>query len=781
MDQKLLETLEFPKIIEELAKRAQSSLGKERCRELKPAVHLQEIEDSQEETEQALRCILEWGNPPLFGIYPLKQAVHRAKLGGVLTMEQLLEISESLRVSRALIQYVAEAQEGDFVDRMRQLFTQKGLEEEISRSILSAEEMADTASHTLFQIRRTIKQKQDRIKDLLNHIMMGHAQAGHLRENLITIRQGRFVLPVKAEYKNAVRGIVHDQSGSGATLFIEPLAVVNLNNEIRQLEVEEQEEIQRILADLSQEVGTYAEELSLNEEALVSLDFAFAKARYSLDIQGSRPVFSEDRSVDLHQARHPLLGKNVVPIDLRLGDEFNTLIITGPNTGGKTVTLKTLGLMELMGQSGLQIPCASPSKLGVFSQIFADIGDRQSIEMSLSTFSASMTNIVDILNRCEEDSLILFDELGAGTDPTEGAALAMAILQDMTGRGIRTVATTHYSELKLFAIRELGVQNASVEFNVKTLSPTYRLMIGLPGRSNAFEISKRLGLPDSYLQQASQHLDSENVQFEDVLSDIEENRRAVQKERREMERMRSNYEKKLQEMKKQLENAETNYQRQREKVEQEAQQIVWEARETAKKMIREAKQAKAGDRPSLDRALNSIHEQSKGFDRRVEARPQKRPHRPGPKNLKTGESVRILSLNQEGVIVQGPDKNGDVLVQMGILKVNSNVKDLVRVAEKEEEGQKSTTAPLHLQKVEEVKTELDLRGERFEAAMDLVDKYLDDAVLAGLSQVRLIHGKGTGALRKGIHDRLKKDRRVHHYELASLKEGGAGVTVVQLQ
>ncbi len=781
MQESVLKTLEYDKILQRVAEHAASSLGKERVLALRPSADRNVILQAQEETADALRLLLAFGNPPLFGIYPIRAALKRASLGGVLTMRDLLRIADSLRVAQALHAYVSEAEDGVIVRQLRALFLQEGLEQEITNAIMTEETMADTASRTLYGIRQKLRAKNDQIKIKLNEILAHAGQAGYLNENLITMRDGRYVLPVKAAHRNQVKGVVHDSSGSGQTVFVEPLAIVELNNEIRTLEGEEQEEIQRILAELSMEVAEYEQELRGNEEALVFVDFTFAKAQYALEIHASRPEFSLDRSVKLDEARHPLLGKNVVPIAIRLGKEFNTLIITGPNTGGKTVTLKTLGLLQSMAQAGLQIPARSPSTVAVFSSIYADIGDKQSIEQSLSTFSASMTNIVHILKDADPDSLLLFDELGSGTDPTEGAAMAMAILKRLRDEDIRTVATTHYAELKLFAIQEEGVQNASVEFDVETLSPTYRLIIGLPGRSNAFEISKRLGLPEDILEEAQHYVDHGTIRFENVLADIEKSRIASEEERAQIRREREAYQVKLSDMQKELEAAKRAYEKRMEASRAEAASIIQEAKETAQEMLRQAKDALKGERPALDRSYNKIHESAKAFEKKHQ-KAKADPARKGPADLTVGESVKILSLNQSGVLVEGPDKNGDVKVQMGILKINSNVKDLARVADpKQIEVPSAPKSFVSVHKAAEQMPYLDLRGKRYEEALDIVDKYLDDCVLAGYNKVRVIHGKGTGALRKGIQEKLKKDRRVASFDFADVREGGTGATDIILK
>ncbi|WP_066924145.1 endonuclease MutS2 [Murdochiella massiliensis] len=781
MQDSVLKTLEYDKILALVADHAQSAIGRDRILALRPSTERETVLQTQEETADAVRLLLAFGNPPLFGIYPIRAALKRAALGGVLSMRDLLHIADTLRVSRELQRYVAEAEDGVMVRAIHSLFLQDGLERAISDSILTEDTMADTASRALYTIRQKLRTKNDQIKIRLNEILAHAAQAGYLNENLITMRDGRYVLPVKAANRNQVKGVVHDSSGSGQTAFVEPLAIVELNNEIRSLEGEEEEEIQRILADLSQEVAEFEEELGGNEQVLIHLDFTFAKAQYALATGCSQPTFSMDRSIALQQARHPLLGKNVVPIDIRLGKDYTTLIITGPNTGGKTVTLKTLGLLQAMAQSGLQIPARTPSVVGIFSFIYADIGDKQSIEQSLSTFSASMTNIVHILASADRDALLLFDELGSGTDPTEGAAMAMAILKQLRDQDIRTVATTHYAELKLFAIQEEGVQNASVEFDVETLSPTYRLVIGLPGRSNAFEISKRLGLSEDILREAESYLDHGTIRFENVLADIEKSRQASEEERLQIRREREAYQQKLIHMKQELEQAQQAYERRMQNAEQQARDIIKEARETAQDMLRDAKDALKGERPALDRAYNKVHESAKDFEKKHQ-KVKADTNRPGPQNLQMGESVKILSLNQTGVLVEGPDRNGDVKVQMGILSVSSNVRDLARVAEPDRiVTPKASSSFVSVNTAQNSLPYLDLRGERFDDAMRTVDKYLDDCVLAGYNKVRIIHGKGTGALRKGIHERLKHDRRVVSFAFADVREGGTGATDVVLK
>ena len=785
MNEKVLTCLEFDKLLNKVAAFAESSMGKRSVNNIRPSSDIKTIQRLQEETDRAIGLILSYGNPPLFGINELKSATKRASLGGVLTMGQLLEIAESLRVSRSLIDYCKDADFNACTGLIRSLFTQRGLEEEIENAIDSEERMNDSASDKLFTIRRNISIKQGQIRTKLNDIMVQAAKGGHLSENLITVREGRYVLPVKASSRSSFRGLVHDKSSSGATIFMEPLACVELNNQIRDLEIEEKEEIRKLLADLSMEVSAFSSEIGGNQDLLQYIDMTFAKAKYSLDMGGSRPVFTDDRSIDLIEAKHPLLSGKVVPIDIKLGKDFNTIIITGPNTGGKTVSLKTLGLIQLMGQSGLQIPCRNNSSLGIFDEIYADIGDKQSIEQSLSTFSASMKNIVQIMKVADDRSLVLFDEIGAGTDPVEGAALAIAILEGLTEKGIRTAASTHYSELKLFAIRAKGVQNASVEFDVKSLSPTYRLIIGLPGRSNAFEISRRLGMPDDILKSAEKKIEDENIQFEDVLADIENKRKSMEYQRRQMEAERQNYSRKLKKMQEDLNSAQSRYEKGMEEAREMAAKLIDEAKEKAQSMIREAKKAREFGRGTadLDRSLSRINEEAKSIESKMPAAAKRKISGP-PKDLRVGEKVEIISMGQEGILVGEPDKDGNALVQMGILKVNSKLDNLRRVEETEEEKSKNSVTGVKFVRSEGVSnfsSELDLRGERYGDALNILDKYLDQACLENISRVRIIHGKGSGALRKGVHEFLKTYPGIASYKFADVREGGSGVTIVDFK
>lgn len=797
MDFRLLENLEYDKLLKVLESYCQSGPGQRTMAALRPVSDSGLIKAWQDETEDAISLVLNLGQPPLYGIKEIRPYLARAGKGGVLNMGELLDIAELLRVSQDLLSYVSQLEEkGASASLIAGLFSNQGLQEDISRSILSQDSMADKASHTLYSIRQSMRDKQDKIKERMNAIMGQAARAGYLSENLITLREGRYVLPVKASNRAHVKGLVHAQSSSGATVFIEPMALVELNNEIRDLELQEEAEIQRILKEFSSQVALYKEELDGNEKALAYIDFTFAKANYALDTHCHRPKFSDKREIDLKAARHPLLGPDVVPIDIELGKDFDILIITGPNTGGKTVSLKTLGLMQCMGQAGLQIPCKENSQLAIFSSIYADIGDKQSIEQSLSTFSASMTNIVKILNKADENSLILFDELGSGTDPTEGAAMAMAILERLRDYDIRTVATTHYAELKVFAIREEGVQNASVEFDISSLSPTYRLIIGLPGKSNAFEIAKRLGLKDDILDEAQKYLDRGGVRFESVLADIETRRKNLESEEEKIKQERIDYTSKLKSMQNELTRAQAAYDKDMTEAREEADRIIKEAESEARSLIKTAKSALKGSRPELDRALSTIDLKAKDAKESAAKISKKLTDRKNPKNkdkdkagksnnredLKVGDTVKVLSLDQDAIIIDGPDKNGDLLLRMGILKINSNIRDLIKIKEEKIQVKSHVKGnSISQAKAMENKPQLDLRGFRYEEAISRADKYLDDCLLTGYDKVRIIHGKGTGALRKGIHDFLKNDPRVSSFDFADAREGGSGATDIILK
>ena len=788
MEQKTLETIEYDRIREALADKAHSKLGAQRCRDLLPSTDIGQVERLQEDTRDALKLIIKHDNPPLYGIHDLSKIMKRLDLGGVLDNRQFMQISDSLRVSRSLKNYIKEYEEKNddednrISELIKGLYSNLRVEEEINRIIVSEEEIADDASKNLFTIRRGIKQRTKDVRDRLNAIVKG--SQNKLQENLITMRDGRYVVPVKAESRKFFPGIVHDQSASGQTLYIEPMAVVEINNEIRKLEIKEVEEINKILRDLSDLCNLYNEEIAGNQERLVEIDFNFAKGQLAYEMQAIKPILNDKNIINIKNARHPLLKGRVVPISIRLGKDYRALIITGPNTGGKTVTLKTLGLMTVMAQAGLHLPCDQFSELAVFENIFADIGDRQSIEMSLSTFSASMTNIVDILARADEKSLVLFDELGSGTDPTEGAALAMSIIDDLTQRGVLTVSTTHYSELKLYAISTDGVQNASVEFDVETLSPTYRLIIGTPGKSNAFEIARRLGLENNILAAANDYISKENVEFEDLISDIETDRIRLEERLEEVEKQKRDYEILNERLEDEISKHRQKKESEVEDAKAQALAILEEAKEESKKILKFAKSQTGYSDKELDRAYTMVHDEYKDLSEKYAKVKKKRINTKAPiDNLKLGETVKILSMDDQGVVQTLPDNNGDLTVQMGILKFTVNINDVVKVEEEKKEVKQKTNYRniLKNKASQDLSRDLDLRGMNVDESIGEIEKYLDDAILMGLKEVNIIHGKGTGALREGITEYLKRSRYVSKYRLGSLKEGGAGVTVVTLK
>lgn len=793
MNEKVLRVLEYDKIVERLADRASSNLGKELAGELMPSTDFDEIKQALKETTDAVTCILRKGSPPLGGIHDIRSSIQRAVAGGMLNPGELLRVADVLRVSRKLKGYITQ-------DKMEledtntilllcsNLGTNRTLEDRLDQSIESEDQLSDYASPALASIRRDIRRLQDSIKDKLNSIIRSAQNKKIMQDAVVTLRGDRYVVPVKAEYRSQFPGLVHDISQSGATIFIEPLAVVEANNEIRQLKNKEEREIERILMELTGEVANNADLLTENVKLLSRIDFAFAKARLSLDIKGVEPVLNTERRIVIKKGRHPLIDPAVVvPVDISLGDSFSTMIITGPNTGGKTVTLKTTGLFVLMAQAGLHIPAAENSEMCVFRKVFADIGDEQSIEQSLSTFSSHMKNIVNILNEVDEDSLVLFDELGAGTDPTEGAALATAILDRLTKRGIRTMATTHYSELKIYAMTTPGVQNACCEFDVETLRPTYRLLVGIPGRSNAFSISKRLGLDEGIIEDAKNFLTGEDIQFEELLSDIQKNRLETEKEReqatremREIERLKEA----AREQKKKIEDEKENILNQARK---EARSILADARRQAEAIMERLKELeKAYHQQNAEREMmelkQNIRQKINELDERMaeSVLPRKGYAKP-PESLKPGDTVMIINLNQKGTVLEAPDKDGNVLIQAGIMKIKMHITQLRLVDE-----QRNITDSIQNTRVSGVKSgnvglELDIRGLNIEEARVKIDKYIDDVVIAGLHEVSIIHGKGTGVLRKGVHEFLSKHPHVKSFRLGKYGEGETGVTIVTIK
>lgn len=791
MNQRSLNALEYYKIRDMLVEKAESKPGKDIAINLMPTTNPSQVSYFQNETNEALTLLIKRGNPPLYGIYRIAEEVKRAELGGMLHPVSLLKIAEGLRVSRALKNYMRDTREETadtyevIGDMIHNLGLYRKLEDSIQNAIIGEDEISDNASSILRNIRRQIKSKNDGIKDKLNNIINSSTHKKFLQDSLVTMREGRYVIPVKQENKGNVPGLVHDVSSSGATAFIEPMAVVELNNQLKELEIKEREEIERILMELTEMVGDEAEGLRSNELLLSRLDYAFAKGKLALDMDATKPKFNENGYINIRKGRHPLLDDDVVPIDVYIGKEFNTLIITGPNTGGKTVTLKTVGLFTLMGQSGLHIPADFNSELSIFEKVFADIGDEQSIEQSLSTFSSHMTNIVDILNEVDENSLVLFDELGAGTDPTEGAALAMSILDHLRTIGIRTLATTHYSQLKVYALTTDNVRNASVDFDVETLSPTYKLSIGVPGKSNAFDISKRLGLQDYIIARARELLTKESIEFEDVLQAMDKDRKIAEENKTEAERFKID----IENLKNQLKNEKSKTENMREKILQdarvEAKQIVRNAKENADLIIDELKSiSNEIDRDKskrLQEAQDMLRKEIREKESRASTGLKEVKSNKPPQRLKAGETVEVLTLNQEGIVVTPPDDKGNVEVQIGIMKVNVSNSTLRRTSGKEQVSEIERGKTIKARKSKTVKTELDIRGRNIDEGTFELDKYLDDAYLSGLKEVYIIHGKGTGALRVGIKSHLKTHKLVKTQRTGKYGEGGDGVTVVELK
>ncbi len=790
MNAKVLRVLEYDKVIRMLEEKATSAPGRELCRALVPMTDLSEIEAAQEETAAALARIFRKGSISFGNNRPLGMSLRSLEIGSTLSAPELLGIAGLLENAARVKNYGRQEKDDEAADCLTEDFQflepLTPLSSEIRRCILSEEEIADDASANLKRIRRSMVSVGEKIHSQLNSMVNGSARTW-LQDSVITMRDGRYCIPVKSEYKNQVPGMVHDQSASGSTFFIEPAAVVNLNNQLRELEIEEQKEIAVILASLSARAAEHSTEISEDMRILTRLDFIFARAGLAMDLNASRPVFNREHRIRIRQGRHPLLDKKkVVPIDVELGKDFDLLIITGPNTGGKTVSLKTVGLLTLMGQAGLHIPALDRSELSVFTEVFADIGDEQSIEQSLSTFSSHMTSIVSILAHADADSLCLFDELGAGTDPTEGAALAIAILNFLHDRGIRTMATTHYSELKIYALSTPFVENACCEFDVETLRPTYRLLLGIPGKSNAFAISKKLGLSDEIIEAAKEQIDEQDVNFEDVISDLEASRVTIEKEQREIEA----YKKEIETLKKRL-------QEKNEKIDQARDKILREANEKAREILQDAKNVadesirvfqKAGPGASM-KDLEKTREKLRG---KIDEKNSKLsiPKKEAPKTrlkpeqLKKGDLVKVVSMGLKGTVSSLPDAKGNLFVQCGILRTNVNVQDLVRLEEPSVTApnmKRTGTGKLRMSKSISVSPEINLLGKTVDEAIPLLDKYLDDAYLAHLKSVRVVHGKGTGALRNAVQQHLKRVKYIKSYRLGEYGEGDAGVTIVEFK
>ena len=792
MNEKALKTLEYDKIIEQLTSRASSLLGKRKCENLQPSASLGEIEHLQRQTQDALTRLFQKGTISFGGARDVRGSLKRLEIGSSLGIQELLSICSVLENSSRVKAYgrrensdIPRDSLDDLFDALEPLGT---LSAEIRRCILSEDELSDDASPALRQIRRSIKNTGERIHNQLAGMVNGSARS-YLQDAVITMRNGRYCIPVKAEYKNQVPGMIHDQSSTGSTLFIEPMAVVKLNNDIRDLELKEQAEIEAILASLSELAAQNRESIQYDLETLTELDFIFARASLAMDQKATRPLFNTDGYINIRKGRHPLIDKDrVVPIDIHLGKEFHLLIVTGPNTGGKTVSLKTVGLLTLMGQSGLHIPALDRSELSIFTEVYADIGDEQSIEQSLSTFSSHMTNVVSFIEKADRDSLVLFDELGAGTDPTEGAALAIAILNYLQKQGIRTMATTHYSELKVYALSTAGVENASCEFDVETLRPTYRLLIGVPGKSNAFAISGKLGLPDFIIDEARKQISQEAESFEDVISQLEESRVTLEREQEEISR----YKEEIASLKKDLETRQEKLDSRKEKILQDANEqahaILREAKEYADKTMKDfhrfgkeniSVKEMEQERQRLREKMNKVEKKMTIKKKAAPAKTLK------PSDLHLGDGVKVLSMNLKGTVSTLPDSRGYLFVQMGIMRSKVHISDLAILQDDPvitaPNLQRTQTGKIKMSKSASVGVEINLLGKTVDEAVAELDKYLDDAYLAHLPSVRIVHGKGTGALRKGVHQYLRRQKHVKSFRLGEFGEGDAGVTIVEFK
>ena len=790
MNTKVLTTLEYNKIIDLLTEKADSEPGKKLCRDLVPSTDLSTIRTAQRETKDALARLFRIGSTSFGSNRDLGFSIRSLEIGSSLSMSELLKLASFLdNVSRIKTYGKKEREDlpNDSLDAYFEGLTpMTQLANEINRCILSEEEMADDASPKLKSIRRSKLSTNEKIHSQLTSMVNG-AYRTFLQDAVITMRDNLYCIPVKAEYKSQVSGMVHDQSSTGSTFFIEPAAVVNLNNQLKELDLQEQEEIEVILGDLSSQAAVHTSELAADQKIMTTLDFIFAKAKLAMEQNATEPIFNTEHYIQIRKGRHPLLDKKkAVPIDVRLGKDFDLLVITGPNTGGKTVSLKTVGLFTLMGQAGLHIPALDRSELSIFSEVYADIGDEQSIEQSLSTFSSHMTRVVHILQHADADSLCLFDELGAGTDPTEGAALAIAILNYLHDRGIRTMATTHYSELKIYALSTNFVENACCEFDVETLRPTYRLLIGIPGKSNAFAISSKLGLSDEIIHAAKEQISKEDESFEDVIADLEQSRVTIEKEQQEI----AEYKERIRTLQEQL-------QKKNEKIDQAKDKILRDANEKARAILQEAKDVadetirdfnKAGasaDIKELEKKRQKVRDKINEKNRKLAlGNTQKKPadqKTVDPKKLKKGDSVKIISMNLKGIVNTLPDARGNLFVQCGIMRMQTNVNDLVPVKEETITApalQRTNTGKLKMSKSFSVSSEINLLGCTVDEAIAKLDKYLDDAYLAHLPSVRVVHGKGTGALRSAVQSHLKRLKYVKEYRLGEYGEGDAGVTIV---
>ena len=794
MNPKALKTLEYNKIIDRLTEFAGSALAKEMCRDLQPSTDLYEIQALQKETSDALSRIYQKGAVSFRGVRDIRGSIKRLEIGAIIGINELLSICSLLEVCSKVKAYSRNDRDPDFEDSLEAMFQAlqplTPVSSEIRRCIASEEELNDDASPALFKIRRSMRQINDKVHAQLQTMVNGSART-YLQDAVVTMRNGRYCIPVKAEHRGQVPGMIHDQSSTGSTLFVEPMAVIKLNNDLRELELKEEKEIEMILATLSARCGEETEALRDDLDLMTKLDFIFARAQLSRSMNGTQPDFNVEGRILIKKGRHPLLDKKkVVPIDIQLGKDFELLIITGPNTGGKTVSLKTVGLFTLMGQAGLHIPAFDHSELSVFHEVFADIGDEQSIEQSLSTFSAHMTNTVSILQEADDRSLVLFDELGAGTDPTEGAALAIAILSNLHRRGSRVMATTHYSELKVFALSTPGVENGCCEFDVETLRPTYRLLIGVPGKSNAFAISQKLGLSQDIIEEAKTHLTQQDEDFEDLLADLEQKRVTIEQERDQI----NSYKEEIRGLKQRLESKQEKLDLSRDKILREANEqarnILQEAKDYADTTIRNfQKYGKAAgvSAKDMEKERGKLREKMSTVDKKLSAKnaaPKKSHKQLTAKDLHIGDSIKVLSLNLKGTVSTLPDAKGNLFVQMGILHSQVNIRDLEKLDDTVITGgnfSKTGSGKIKMSKSASVSTEINLLGKTVDEAIMELDKYLDDAYIAHLPSVRIVHGKGTGALRKGVHNYLRRQKHVKSYRLGEFGEGDAGVTIVEFK
>ncbi len=802
MNDKALRILEYHKIINLLVDKASSAPGKELCQKLTPMTDIKQIEEAQQQTADAFTRLVKGGRIHFSGNKDIRFSIKSLEIGSALSAIELLKISASLACATRAKSYARTEHDEEIEDSLQAYFANleplTPLQNEINRCIISEEEIADDASPTLKHIRRSINLANEKIHNQLTNMVNGSCRT-YLQDAVITMRNNRYCIPVKSEHKGNVPGMVHDQSSTGSTLFIEPAVVVDLNNQLKELALKEKEEIERILAELSANAGEHTEELANNFRLLTKLDFIFARAGLAIDMNASRPLFNPERYINIRKGRHPLLDKKkVVPIDINLGKDFDLLVVTGPNTGGKTVSLKTVGLFALMGQSGLHIPALDRSELGVFTEVYADIGDEQSIEQNLSTFSAHMTNTISILKNADENSLCIFDELGAGTDPTEGAALAIAILKHLHDKGIRTMATTHYSELKVFALTTSYVENACCEFDVETLRPTYRLLIGIPGKSNAFAISSKLGLPDEIISSAREHISEEDESFEDLLADLESSRRTIENERNEIQ----SYKAEIESLKKKLEQKQERLDAQKEKIlreaNEEARKILQEAKDIADETIRDFQKVNTGKTSiqDLEKARTKVRDKISEKNAKLSSTQEKPTHKILKANqIKPGDLVKVVSMGLKGTVSSKPDARGDLFVQCGIIRSKVNIKDLVLLNEDVLSGtaaykkgygsantaKRSGGGSIGMSKAATISSEINLLGKTVDEALSELDKYLDDAYLSHAPSVRIVHGKGTGALRQAVQKHLKRVSYVKSFHLGEYGEGDAGVTIVEFK